>query len=147
MKQQRFVFIIFLILAVVTMLIVTTTTPTPRSFKPRSNKKMATKASVQKVQKQKQLEPVQAEELCYHDGIRYILLGYASGHKKNVTKADMISLQSRLQVKLGNVETSIRSGKFDLGNSRYVQLQCGDFWLEEVKDFIPEGEEVPRNLR
>ena len=149
MKQQKFVFIIFLIIAIVTILIVTTTTPTPKScFKSRSNKtKMtpkATKAVAAKVQPEVQSEP---DPLCFHDGIRYILLGYATGHKSKVTKSDMITLQSRLQVKLGNVETSIRSGKFSLGNGKYVSINCGSFWLEEVKDFIPDGEEVPENLR
>lgn len=135
MKQSQFVFITFLALGLVTLFIgvYPDTTTTTTTFKARSKNTTKTTKTV-------------ADPRCSHDGVRDILLSAATGRRK-ISRADFISLNNaNLTVKRGTVETSIRSGKFDLGQGKYAELKCAT-WIEEVKDYIADGEQIPENLR
>ena len=145
MKQHQFVLSTFLVLGLLTLFIgvypdVTTTTTT--TFKVRS------KNTTKKAKKAVEVETMsKIDSKCYHPGISHIVLSVVSNYAK-IKKSDFITLEKNgITLKKGRVQTSIRLGQFNLGQGKYIELNCGTLWIEQVKDYIADGEEVPENLR
>lgn len=89
-------------------------------------------------------EPVKVlEGLCDHDGVNGLLLKVAIG--KTLERRELKNLRTYVDVKEGNRKTNLKEGMFAITDSLYVQNYC-DLYFEEIKDYLPDGAEVPAHL-
>ncbi len=138
MKQQKFVSLLFLLLAILTLSIALAPTPTP-TLKSKSKNKT-------KQIKQEKIKAID-DQLCSHDGVRDILLKLASGYMKKLSKADEISLRRNgVTIKNGEVQSSIRKNVYSLRNGKFAVLECPS-WLGLIGDYYGSDSDIPNNLR
>jgi hypothetical protein len=140
MKQQKFVSIIFLLLAILTLSIALAPTPTPtQTLKSKSKNKT-------KQIKQEKIKAID-DQLCSHDGVRDILLKLASGYMKKLSKADEISLRANgVTIENGEVQSSIRKNMYSLRNGKFAVLECPS-WLGLIGDYYGSDSDIPNNLK